>query len=273
MRPVIFDFDSVPAFVSKMLLWRRHVDDDFSIRTQASKLSGCSPALITQVAKGMRRLTRERVEPFSKLLGLTQQETKYLDQWIAYDRRVKPLKENVKKTAQEKSVMHKPKDHILKYWLNPYVKDVCHLAGFQPDPVTIHRLLGGIAPLAKIARSFDFLLREGFLRHSIDGKVVVNEDLVITSDDIPDKRITSFHKRALDLAKRGLDFYPMRLRRSETFVLTVNEENVDELKGIMTEFMDRVEAFERKHANDNERLYQITLHLTPVGGVAVEQMH
>jgi uncharacterized protein (TIGR02147 family) len=276
IRPVIFDYESVPKFVTDMLAWRRQTEVDFSVRTRLSNAPGCSPTLVSQVAKGARRLTRDRVDAFGKLLNLTNQEARYLDQWVALNRKVKPVamkRAAAVKPAQDSTLAQKrPQNHLISHWLNPYVKEACRLAGFKLDAPTVHRLLGGIASVAQVGKSLEFLVREGFLRRTMAGQVVQNELQSATTDEIPDRKIAAFHKRALDLAKEGMDRYPFHERRAEAYVLPVNAKNLDKLKKILTECVDQVEQFEQDHPEENERLFQVLIHLTPVGGPA-DEMH
>ncbi len=268
-RPVVFDYQSVSQFVADMLDWRRQNDRDFSIRTSLQDIGNCSPTLVSQVAKGTRGLTRDRVHAFGQLLNLTAQETKYLDQWVAMSRSLllddgEPLP--LKKPAANTKPPRRPQNKLVDHWLNLYVRETCRLKGFSPDPAVIHRLLGGIATIPQIKKSLDFLMREGFIRRTIDNDVVQSQMIAVTTDGVPNLKLNVFHRKALDVIKRGLDLYPMRQRRSDVYVLALNEENLEKIKKILMDSMDQVEQFENDHPNENERLYQVAMYLTPVGG-------
>jgi uncharacterized protein (TIGR02147 family) len=193
-------------------------------------------------------------------LALTRQETKFLDQWVSTAHAPAAV------SAPPRPQVRRPQNHLLSDWLHVYVKDALHLHGFEPDPVVIHRLLGGIASVDRIRRSLQFLFREGFFRTTADGRVVLNEPDETSTDELPDARIRAFHKRALDIAKSGIDNYPVEARRADAYVLALNEEHLKALKTILAESMDRVVQFRQDHSQDDERLYQVIMHLTPVGG-------
>lgn len=260
VRPVIFDYRSVPVFVSDMLRWRRTADPEFSVSRATRAMAGCSKALVSRVASGSRRLTRDRVDAFAALLQLTRQETRFLDQWISTSQAPRAV------AAAPRVTLRRPQNHLLSDWLHVYVKDALHLPGFLPDPKVIERLLGGIASVDRIQRSLDFLFREGFFRVDSDGRVVLNDPDEVTTDEIPDARVRQFHRRALDIARRGIDLYPAESRRADAYVLALNEKNLQALKAILAESMDRVVQFRQDNAGDNERLYQVVMHLTPIGG-------
>lgn len=269
-RPVIFEYESVPKFVNDMLKWRRQNDSSFSIRGSVDELPGCSPALVSQVAKGARSLTRDRVDSFSHILKLTTQETKYLDQWIAVSRQNSLVADagsaRKKPATTQKVPSRRPQNSMVSNWLNVYLKEAVKLKDFSPDPAAIRKLLGGLATVEQIKKSLDFLLREGFLRRTIENTVVQNSGFWTTSDQIPNKKIRAFHRRALDLVKRNLDLYPVEQRQDHTYVLAINERNLPKIKKILIECMEDVEQFEQEHPNETEQLFQISLHLTPVSG-------
>lgn len=261
-RPNVFEYESVAAFVRDMLSWRRIAEPKFSVAKASASLNGCSKALITRVAQGTRRLTRDRVSQFAEILNLSHQEQQYLDNWIGLTgRNQKKLREG-HRAAKSKPL--KPRNHLLSDWLHPYVKDCLLVQGFKPDPETVGRLLGNLAGPGRIARSLQFLFREGFFRRRPDGQVVLDEPLEYTTDGLPDERIRQFHKRSLDIAKKGLDRYPLTDRRAEAFLMTLNDENIDKLKTLLAKCMDEVVQFRQEHQADNQRLFQVIMHLTPL---------
>lgn len=267
-RPSIFEYDAVSVFINDMLGWRRKSDPSFSIRTHVEALPNCSAALVTQVAKGTRSLTRDRVEAFSCLLKLTTQETKFLDQWVAEIRQQSAQSSDVaiKKRVvvpQVKKPRQRPQNNLVSNWLNLYVRESCKLRDFNEDPRVIHNLLGGMASVEQIKKSLEFLFREGFLRRTIENKIIHNNLLSQTSDQIPNRKIRAFHRRALDLVKRNLELYPVEKRQDHTYVLAVNEKNLVKLKKLMTDFIEQVEQFEQEHPDGDEQLFQVSLHLTP----------
>ena len=266
-RPSIFDYETVPVFINDMLGWRRKSDPGFSIRTSVEALPNCSAALVTQVAKGARSLTRDRVDAFSHLLKLTPQETKFLDQWVAAIRQQSNQASEVaakkRPGSSARKPQRRPQNSIISNWLNVYVKECCKLRDFSSSPTVIQNLLGGIASVEQIKKSLDFLIREGFLRRTLDNSVVQNNLFSVTSDQIPNHKIRAFHRRALDLVKRNLEIYPVEKRQDYTYVLAVNEKNLAKIKKILTDCMEQIEQFEQEHPDENEQLFQVSVHLTP----------
>lgn len=250
-----------------MITWHRETTPEFSVRKYAAKKSGCSATLFSQIAKGSRRLTRDKVPDVVDLLALNRRESEYLDKWVMHQRRGK--NEGEESTAAYTAPLKRqrnPKDHILSDWLNCYVKDASRLKEFSSDPWVVHRLLGGIATPARVKKSMEYLVREGFLRKTLDGQLVEDEALTTTTDGIPNVKLRAFHKAALEIAKRGIDIHPVEARRANTLVLALNQDGFNELRDMIAAFYERILEFAENRHKDDEKLYQVVLNLCPVGG-------
>jgi uncharacterized protein (TIGR02147 family) len=263
-------------YLTAMIAWHKDSTSGFSIRKEVTRCGGISHTQVSRLGSGKRRLTRDLVEPLSRLLRLNGDERVYLDQWVkceriegrrsgatAYNREEEtPRRRLRKQTAQ---------NHLLNDWLNVYVKDAVKLNGFSPDPARLFQLLGGIAPPKRMGRSLEFLLREGFLRRTLEGKIVLNETLVTSSDGLPNSKIKSFHKQALAIARRNIDILSVEKRQEAAVVLHLNTESVLELKQLLKEFYARLLEFAEERPDDNEGLYQVLLNFTPISAATKEK--
>ena len=257
-RPVIFDYPSVERFFSDLLLHYKQVSD-FSIRHRLDGVNGCSPALVSRVLSGKRRLTRDQLPVFAEVFDLTAAEVDVVDDW---------LKGKAKQALGGSKPSHIPKNHILSSWLHMYVKDLVHLKEFKLDARTLHKMLMNIASVEQVERSIGFLLKEGFWRKAPGGQVVAEEPLLVTTVNIPDDRIKKLHKQALKIAIRGMDLFPVTRRRSSTTVIALNAKQLQELHQMMDSFHKKLQAFTEHCAQDTDanELVQVAIHLTPVGG-------
>ncbi len=260
-RPTITEYSSLPEYISDMLFWRKQSDSNFSIRKATQKIEQCSPSLVTQVAKGNRSLTSERVKPFAKLLSLTKEERIHLEKWAnVYKQRI-PSDHN-----EDSSLKLREQNNFLSDWVNVFVKDSIRLKDFQATGPVIANLLGNIASAPRVEKAIKFLFREGHWRKDLNGNIIKNDHLTKSTNNVSDRRIKQFHKASLDIARRGLDHYDVNDRVAKAMVLPVNQENVEELRDIIHEYQGKLEEFSTKYQDDNERLYQVITHLTPIGG-------
>lgn len=259
-RPVVYDYRSPADFLADLMKYYK-LRGSFSLRQRTANVGLCSQALVSQILKGKRQLNRDNLGSISAVFKLTQIEQAYLDKKLSAHICKIDFDAGDRKTRQVRA----PKNHLLSDWLNPYVKDLVNLVGFRLDPDTLVFMLQGIAPAQRIKKSVDFLLREGFWKKTLSGQVVQEEAAVTTTNGIANEKIKSFHKKALELALHGLKTFPMNKRKASTVLIAVDENHMDELKGLVDSFQEQLLDFIERHPNGKDALVQITTHLTPIG--------
>lgn len=259
-RPVVYDYRSPSDFLADLMKYYKS-RGSFSLRQRTAKVGLCSQALVSQVLKGKRQLNRDNLSGISAVFKLTQLEQLYLDKKLSAHTHKLDFAEEDTRERQVRS----PKNHLLSDWLNPYVKDLVNLKGFQLDPDTLFFMLQGIAPAQRMKKSVEFLMREGFWKKTLAGQVVQEEAAVTTTNGLPNEKIRAFHKKALELALHGLKAFPVSKRKASTVLIAVDEDHMDELKGLMDSFQQQLLEFIERHPNGRDALVQITTHLTPIG--------
>ncbi len=259
-RPVVFDYGAPQQFFSD--LYRHYkMTRNFSLRQRTNKVAGCSQTLVSQILNGKRKINRENLIPLAEVFQLTNEEIKHLDDCITIGKKSKNLfpinsSEKKQRTAQ---------NHILKYWINPYIKDLIHLRGFSLDSARLFSMLKGVANENQIKKSIDFLISEGFWKTTPSGELVPAEEAVVSTNEIPNEKIKNFHKKALEIAKRGLTAWPTSQRKASTVILSVNEEQKQELRDLIDTFQSQLLQFIESHPRGEDSLVQVTVHLTPIG--------
>ena len=259
-RPVVYDYTSPAVFLKVLLKYYQQVDSDFSIRSQIRMNAGCSPAYISLLLKGKRRLSRDYLPIVARIFQLKSAEVEYIDSLITS---VTPMSESSSRLLKTPRA---PRNHLLSDWVNVYVKDCINLNNFTPKAEVIYRMLSGISSRQRIEKSISFLYREGFWRNTLNGKTVPDEPSVVTTSGLPVVKIRQFHKAALEIAKKGLDRFPPNRRKAYATVISVNREGFDELSTLVDRFHHELQQFIEKHPEGNDQLCQVTIHLTPLGG-------
>ena len=262
-RPVVFDFSNPADFFRALGEYNRKARRGFSVRARSKELSGCSPALVSQVLNGERRLKRDQLPNFARVFMLNSTEVDYIDDLLktTHSSNLPELRGVASPRASRVA-----KNHLLSDWLHPYVKDLVELRDFQLSSRWMLQKLGGVAPLKKIEKSVQFLFREGFWRKTENGKVVPEEQAVVTTNDIPNEKIRAFHRRALKIAQDGLEQFPVSRRKASTVLVAVNDETQDELKALLNKFHKELIEFIELHPPRKTELVQVAIHMTPVGG-------
>lgn len=263
-RPLISEYADAKDFIRDMLAYLKKTQRSFSVLTATKKLRRISPALVSLIVKGERKLTPDRVDEFSKLLSLNPQEKSYFKAWVEFDKNSDELGSPfvLSKTNARKDVSV----HILNDWINVYVKDCFQLPEVRKNPSLIYKHLSMHASPKRIEKAISFLLREGHLRRTPDGDIVTETPLTVANSPVPSKKIRQFHKGALDIARNSLELVPTTERMANTLIVPLNAKRYQELLELIHEFADKIQNFASSNEEDGDRLYQLIVNLSPTGG-------
>jgi uncharacterized protein (TIGR02147 family) len=257
-RPQIQSYTDAVEFVRDMLQYRRQSEDGFSVLKATRPLRRVSPALISLILQRKRKLTLDRSDELARLLKLNSAEKFYFRNWLEPD-----------KIESEKPPHKHRKDvstHLLNDWLNVYVKDFFLIPEVRKNPEMVKSLLRHIAKPDRIERSIRFLLREGYLRRTLAGQVELDTHLAVADPGVPNQKIRQFHKAALKIAHQGLDFYDSSERIANALILPLDAEAQTELRELLNDFSERLKDFAARHTKPSNRLYQLIINLSPLGG-------
>lgn len=266
-RPIMSDFADVRDFLKAALNYRKKYEKGFSTYQAVEKLRKISPALVSLIIQKKRKLTLDRADDFAKLLGLSSSEKIYFKNWIALDE--KPLQEKAALFEARKKNKKEFAVSLLNDWLNVYVKDAFRLPALQKNPELIYKELGSIASFARIEKAMTFLLREGYLRKTLEGHIVVETSLVTQETPPPGAKIRAFHKAALAIARQNIDLFSVHERFANTLILDLTPERYQELIAMIQEFSRELQNFAAVEDQNGDRLYQVVVNLSPTGGRVV----
>jgi len=263
-RPVISEYQKPSDFVKDMIHFRKTTEAGFSVFQTTKRLRKISPALVSLVVQGKRTLTLDRADEFARLLNLNVSEKIYFRKWVGQleDKDFLEAEGPAAKGGTRKEVGL----GLLSDWINVYVKDFFQIPAVQKDPKLIEKQMMAVAPPRRIAKAISFLLHEGYLRKTVDGKVVLDTDLAISEPKVPSQKIRQFHKGAMNLAKVALDLFPPQERLANTLIIPLDEQRYEEMQGMIQEFAEKLKDFAAKNPEAGNRLYQLIINLSPVGG-------
>lgn len=259
-----------------MIDYRRDSEEAFSVLAESRRLRKVSPSLVSLILQKKRNITLERVEEISKLLKLSSPEKFYFKDWIeqATPQRgsaAVPLGSEppVRAPRIDLRPVRKRKEvgsHLLRDSINVYVKDCFEIPEVQDNRKLIYEILSSLGNRNRIDRAISFLLREGYLRTTLDGKTLVDTPLATATSEVPNRQIRQFHKKTLDIAKKALDLFSTEQRYANALILPLDEKNYAELKEVIQEFAEKIQKFAEAPKPAGSRLYQFILNLSPTGG-------
>lgn len=264
IKPMVSDYSEIETFVKDQLQYLKSADKNFSVLRSCTKLRKVSPTLVSLIIQKKRKLTIDRLDEIAKLLQLSAAEKIFLRDWL---NRLDPSSRKITDSAPvPKNLRKNVSLHLLNDWLNVYVKDCFQLLEIQHNPELLYSHLSHIADPKRIKKSLDFLLREGYLRRTLDQKIVIETELAVAETPVPSHKIRQFHKAALNIAKNGIDTVAMDKRFVNTLVLPLNPAQYAEMVGLIYEFSEKLKNFsENIIADEHSQLYQFNLNLIPTG--------
>lgn len=268
IRPSPLEYSSVVRFVGDMIAFLKASDRGFSVLKQCKTLRRTSPALISLIIQGKRRLTFDRAEEIARLLKLTASERQYFVDWVGREAGLPNVVESKSEKNSPLSQHRKRKivSHaLLKDWLNVYVKDAFGLESVAKNPERVYSVLGGLASQKRIDRAIEFLLREGYLRRTPDQEIVQDTPLNVLDQRVPSERVRQFHKGALKVATNAIDRYSTDKRYANALILPLNQASYGKLLELIEEFTERLQSF-AESIDQGETLHQLIINLSPTGG-------
>ncbi len=218
--------------------------------------------MVSLILKKKRRITLDRVDELSKLMDLSSSERFFFKNLIESEGL--PASEKMRPPQQKRKEVS---SHILNDWLNIYVKDHFKLKVIQEKPNLLYKKLAHIAPPKRIDKALSFLLKAGHLRRDLDGRITPETPLAVVDQKISNKKVKSFHKNALKLAKDSIDFFEVNQRYANTATIALTEKRYEELIGLIDEFTEKFKDFaETEDASENpDQIYQLIINLSPTG--------
>ncbi|MEI6397342.1 MAG: TIGR02147 family protein [Pseudomonadota bacterium] len=263
-RPIITSYTDIVQYMSEMLAYRKATEAKFSVLKATKTLRRLSPALISLILKGKRRVTLDRVDELSKLLGLTPHERQYLRDWVSGGEVSKVTEPNssTPRVGERRKVAT---SHILTDWVHVFVKDAFQLSHIRENPSGIYAALGGIASKKRIDHSIKFLLTHGYLRKNAKGQLVPETPLHSVDQKIPSQKVRKFHKAVLKNASDAIDQHTPDQRYANSMVLALNEESYKKLIELIAEHAESLQGF-AENLREGNQLYQVIINVSPTGG-------
>lgn len=265
--PLMTQFEKPEDYLRARIQYLKQTERHFSVLKETKKLRKVSPTLITLILQNKRKISLDRVDEMSKLLRLSAAEKLYFKNWILkseapQDERA--IDRIVNRNSNSNKKEFSPS--LLNRWLNVYVKDAFQLSKIQADPTKIYDYLIAIANKNSIDQSIQFLLKEGYLRRTLEGKIVPDARLHSNENPPSGNQIRSFHKAALKIAQQNIDNYSAQERFANALILDLTPEKHQELISLIKVFTDSLQEFASNNTDQGDKLYQLVLNVSPLGG-------
>jgi hypothetical protein len=165
---------------------------------------------------------------------------------------------------KQKQPRHGVRAGLFQPWFHLHLWEAARLPGFRADALVLFQLLRGIATPAALGKSVRYLLSEGFLRRTLDGRIVPDHPSLETTDEVPSEHIRKLHVRALELAARLTGELPIKEREAGMVLMSLNEDGFQKLKTLIKNFNETLTQFSEENAASGDCLYQVIVNAVPV---------
>ena len=242
----------------------------YSYRAFSKSAGFKSPNYLKLVIDGQRNISQEAVQKIIAVLKLSGAMAAYFDTLVKLnqasqdDERLQHF-ETLKKlipAAKRRDLEATGLDY-LSSWLHPVLREMTVLSDFRDDPYWIVRRIYGKASTEEISRSLNFLVQEGFVEKTREGRYAPKDNVVLSSDEIRSLAIRNYHRQMLDLARDSLDAQSMEEREFGALTVILAKEHLSELKERMKSFRQELHAWAlaKNQEIPGDQVIQVNSHM------------
>lgn len=260
----IFSFEDQCAYLSAVL----EKTKSLSLRGLASKAGFASPASLSLIMNGKRRMTTQAAQNLAKALRLTGRRYRYLVELGRLDR----AKDENEKNAARKELFRlraagtesnlKAKQYrCLASWYSPVIYVLIGQKGFVEDPEWIQSKLGGEVSAEQILSTLRDLEEAGLVKRK-SGKLAHCSGPLTTEDDIKSAAAHEYHLQMIERAKQAMAL-PLPEREFNGLTISVPESKLPVLKKKLREFRTEINEYFGQFSDATD-VYQVNLQVFPL---------
>lgn len=229
----------------------------FSMRALSRKL-GLSPAMLSRVLSGQRKVSSRLAKRIVEALMLDPQEQSEILSRFPADKRQAPT------DAVDPLYLQLSADHfrMISEWRYFAILSLFKTRGFKGDVQWIGERLGLPAPA--VARSLERLQRLGLVEKDASGRLVRSPSRYRTSDDVTNLSIRKAHFESLELARESLESDTVENRDFTSLTLAFPADRMSEAKRMIRKFEDDFDAEFEGGKSDPTEVYRLCVALFPL---------
>lgn len=262
----MFEYQNYVDFLNDELVRRSSVNRAYSLRAYAKSL-GLSPGELSEVLRGVRKLTIKSALKISKAMGLTSSETKHLFSLIEQAETSNYHKEGGVNLLDEKNSSHRQhlinndQFDVVSEWYHFAILNLVDCKDFEWSFTYIAKKLNIKAFEVKTA--IDKMVNVGLIKKIVhkDGRFTykVSNEFVLSNDGIPSKAIKNYHRQILNKAIESLEIQHIKERDITGIGLVLDMKDLPAIKKDIAEFQNMM--IEKYAKGKKQRVYQLEVAL------------
>lgn len=228
---------------------RQERNPSFSLRSFAKWL-GVSPAHLSQLISGKRKVTPKVLKTVSSRLGLSPSErTAFLKRTLAIES---------DRAGQVKLKLSEDQFHLISDWYHLAILSLLKISGAKSDPRWIARRLGitatqAVEAVSRLERLSLIETAPSIKRTSMPLKV---------SSEVRSDAIRAYHKQNLRLALEKVDTVETQLREFQAVTMAIDPAKLPRARKLIEDFLTQMD--ELFDGGKPSEVYTVALQLFPV---------
>lgn len=267
----VYGYTNYRAYLKDYYEFRKDSQRGYSFRAFSKMAGFTSPNILKLVIDGERNLSPESIQKFIKALNLKGQMCEYFATLVKMNQAKSDADKEYyyailqKLTPEAKKRDLNPESHkYLSHWLFPVIREMTALKEFRDDPYWISRRIYGKATINEITQALQFLQQEGFVEKH-DGRLIMKDNMVLSSDEVKSLSIRNYHRQMLEQAKESLESIPVEEREFGAVTFSIPESAVLELKYKLKQFRRDLHTWAMQVTEDKggELIIQVNAQMYP----------
>lgn len=267
--PDIFQYIDYRMYLADAYQAKKKAVRGFSYRTFASR-AAAAPSLLKDVIQGRRNLTVAVADRFAGALGLDESAGAYLAMMAEFGNAKRAKEKNdafeklVRLRRQAKlTVVDSSRHAFWSQWHHPVIRELVTLQGFQEDPEWISEHVTPRITPAQAKQSIELLLKLGFLRRNLRGRLVHSEPAFTSEYEDPGLLVRQFNQEMIALGMTAPDRFPPARREVSGLTLGLSETSYDRIKERIRAFKEEVLDLILEDKSPSRLVCQLNIQLFP----------
>jgi uncharacterized protein (TIGR02147 family) len=269
MTPSVYDYQDFRKFIADAQRAIKAAKPFFTYRHIAALIGLKSPGHITWIIQGKRNLSKKKILPFAKVLGLNEKETGFFTHLVHFDQAKTHLEKKlhldrlVTFLEPKKTIVKPPAYEFYSKWYYSAVRELFAIYALGDDYKRIARLIQPAITPREAKQSVLLLCGLGLVKKDNTGHYRQVNQAVSTGDAWRSVAIRQFQMDTFDLAKKALNSINAKERDVSTLTMSISDERFAMIRERIKQFRNELVTLITSDKSPG-RVYQLSMALFPL---------